>query len=294
MILVFKVRARLEKKLQVRQKSAFAFNFAIDSDADDLPNGEACGDGESGERGSFRFDFNPSETNATARSAPSQAKARSFCGESNPRAAQDFVVEVEGRRAQSSRSRRSKPKKKGAGKKKKGGKVKGKPAEKVLHDPAEEDHPQQDSSAKPPTTTGSSTPPVRGGGGQAMIGGTLATAIDVGEETTMKTLRPPPGFTLESWKDPALTVEERRRRRFGSGVRNMAAIQRSCDARRGLVADANGEIEAEDSSGKDRDLVRPERDRGRGAGAGQQSNASGGRSVFSFGFNIDVSFNGGS
>lgn len=268
------MRARLEKKLQVRQKSAFAFNF-------ELPKGEACGDGETRETGSFRFDFNPADTKDAARSAPREAKARSIGGGINPRAAQDFVVEVEGRRAQS--NRKNKPKKKGAGKKKKGGKAKGKPAEKVLRDPAGEDHAQQDSSAKPPMTTGSSTPPVGGDGGA------LAVAIDVGEETTKKTLRPPPGFTLESWKDPALTVEERRRRRFGSGVRNLAAIQRSCDARRGLVAD--GEIEAEDSGGKHRDLVQPERVRGRG----QQASGSGGRSsVFSFGFNIDVSFNGGS
>ncbi|CAM9571800.1 unnamed protein product [Discosporangium mesarthrocarpum] len=34
--------------------------------------------------------------------------------------------------------------------------------------------------------------------------------------------RPPPGLTLDSWRDPALTEEERRRRRFGKGVRNMA------------------------------------------------------------------------
>jgi len=285
------VRARLEKKLQVRQKSAFAFNFAVDSDdADEFPKGEACGDGHTEEKSSFRFGFDPTDANDAGPSTPRQAKARSSMGGgSNPRAVQDFDIEVEGR-AQS--SRKSKPKKKGAGKKKKGGKAKGKPTEKVLRDAAREDRPQPDSSAKTPTATTSSTPSVGGEGGQATNDGALAVAIDVGEETAKNKLRPPPGFTLESWKDPALTVEERRRRRFGSGVRNMAAIQRSCDGRRGLVVD--GEVEAEDSSGKRRDLVRPERDRGLGVGAGQQpNNVSGGRSsVFSFGFNIDVSFTG--
>jgi hypothetical protein len=37
---------------------------------------------------------------------------------------------------------------------------------------------------------------------------------------------PPPGLTLESWRDPTLTEAERRRLKYGSGVRNMKAIQR--------------------------------------------------------------------
>lgn len=293
MLLFLKVRARLGKKLQVKQKSAFAFNFAIDSAADELPSGEACSEGGAGERGSFRFGFTPTDTSDAASSAPREAKARGVGGGGIPRAAQDFVVEVEGRRAQPSGKNKPK-KKKGAGKKKKGAKAKGKPAEKVLLDPAGKEHPRQDSATKPPTTTVSSTPAEGGGEGRTSDdGASLAEASGVvGEETTKKNIRPPPGFTLESWKDPALTVEERRRRRFGSGVRNMAAIQRSSDARRGLVAD--GEVEGEESRGTHRELVLPERDRGRGVGLVQPAASGGGPSVFSFGFNIDVSFNGGS
>eukprot|EP00953_Heterococcus_sp_UTEX-ZZ885_P024583 13441-Heterococcus_DN1.PRE.2 len=37
---------------------------------------------------------------------------------------------------------------------------------------------------------------------------------------------PPPGLTLESWRDPTLTEAERRRLKYGSGVRNIKAIQR--------------------------------------------------------------------
>jgi hypothetical protein len=37
---------------------------------------------------------------------------------------------------------------------------------------------------------------------------------------------PSPGLTLESWRDPTLTEAERRRLKYGSGVRNIKAIQR--------------------------------------------------------------------
>lgn len=123
-----------------------------------------------------------------------------------------------------------------------------------------------------------------------------ATTDGGDEKTISETLRPPPGFTLESWKDPTLSGEERRRRRFGSGVRNMAAIQRSSDARRGLVV--GGESEPERFLGRHGDLVRPDRDKTRGHGSVQAAvpgdTTVGGPSVFSFGFDIGISFNGGS
>lgn len=116
--------------------------------------------------------------------------------------------------------------------------------------------------------------------------------------------RLPPGLTLESWRDPALTDDERRRRRFGRGVRNMAAIQRRQDARRLSVAPGGG------NSGKttvgrphqDRDgVVGPpivvdghgeRKDLGVGSASEARGPVSGGSSVFAFGFDIGISFNG--
>lgn len=116
--------------------------------------------------------------------------------------------------------------------------------------------------------------------------------------------RLPPGLTLESWRDPALTDDERRRRRFGRGVRNMAAIQRRQDARRLSVAPEREDL-GESTVG------RPYQDRngvlgppilvdGRGehkaVGASSPAEAGGsvssGSSVFAFGFDIGISFNG--
>lgn len=308
-----KVRARLEKKLQVRQKTGFSFNFAIDSDADDVQEGEVCGRGDAGERGSFRFDFNPTNTNVSA-GISTESKERRGGDGAHPRAVQDFVVEMETRKPQP--NGKKKTKKKGTDKKKKGGKGKGKPAERGLGGLSGEQQPQ----AIPPPKARAPSTVVTGGNetnnsplattsdsglkrGDAQPGASAAHGLgelsEVGEKTVApETLRPPPGFTLESWKDPALSGEERRRRRFGSGVRNMAAIQRSCDARRGLVAD--GELNAEEFPGRHGGLLRPDRDRARAGTSGPVQagipggTSAGGSSVFAFGFDIGISFDGGS
>ncbi|CAM9187021.1 unnamed protein product [Pylaiella littoralis] len=261
------VRARLEKKLQVRQKTGFTFNFAIDRDADDVQEGEVCGRGNSGERGSFRFDFNPTNTTVGAGTSK-ESKLRGSGGSANPRAVGDFVVETETRRSQP--NGKKKTKKKRVGKKKKGGKRNDKPTEHGLEGFAGKQQPQ---ATTPPAAAAPST--LVAGGNETNDSPRLTAARDfdpkrdpaqelvelneVGEKTAPETLRPPPGFTLESWKDPALSGEERRRRRFGSGVRNMAAIQRSCYARRALVAD--GELETVESPARHGGLIRPDRNR---------------------------------
>lgn len=294
----FQIRARLEKKLQNKQKASFAFNFAVDSDTDDL---------QGREQGSFRFDFNTPSTTGVDRGAKA-IKTKHSGGDDNPRAAEDVVVQIEEKRAQP--NTKNKSKKKGAGKKKKGGKRKGKSAEKEgIRDLTGGQQPQQDLGVT--ELPGSST--MGDGGGQTNncclprvvereskpicgdAGQGSATSDGVEEKSNSETLRPPPGFTLESWKDPALSGEERRRRRFGSGVRNMAAIQRSCDARREMVA--GGEPEPEEFLGRHGGLVRPDRDRAPGHGPVQAAvpgDTAGGPSVFSFGFDIGISFNGGS
>lgn len=301
-----KVRARLEKKLQVRQKTGFTFNFAIDRDADDVQEGEVCGRGNSGERGSFRFDFNPTNTTVGAGTS-TESKLRGSGGSANPRAVGDFVVETETRRSQP--NGKKKTKKKRVGKKKKGGKRNDKPTEHGLEGLAGEQQPQ---ATTPPAAAAPST--LVAGGNETNDSPRLTAARDfdpkrdpaqelvelneVGEKTAPETLRPPPGFTLESWKDPALSGEERRRRRFGSGVRNMAAIQRSCYARRALVAD--GELETVESPARHGGLIRPDRNRACAGAAGPVQagshgrTTSGGSSVFAFGFDIGISFNGGS
>lgn len=297
-----KVRARLEKKLQVRQKTGFAFNFAIDNDA-----------GDAGERGSFRFDFNPTNTNVGAGTSTKTKERRSGDG-AHPRAVQDFVVEIETRKPQP--NGKKKTKKKGTSKKKKGGKGKDKPAERGLggltgEQPLQATLPPKagapstvatdgnEMSISPPLVATNDSDPKRD---HAQPGASAAHGFvegnKVGENTAPETLRPPPGFTLESWKDPALSGEERRRRRFGSGVRNMVAIQRSCDARRALVAD--GELKAEEFPGRHGGLLRPDRDRARASTTGPiqagvpDGTAAGGSSVFAFGFDIGISFDGGS
>lgn len=279
----------MEKKLQLKQKSAFAFNFTVDSDDPDDLQGK--------EQGSFRFDFNPLDA-ANVGVGARESMERSSGGRDNPRAAKDFVIEIEERRA--GPSTKNKSKKKGAGKKKKGGKRKAKSAEQArIRHPTGEQQPQQDLATQSPISAA-----IGDGGGQATNCGSQpksndagpgsATPDDVGEKTSSEKLRPPPGFTLESWKDPALSGEERRRRRFGSGVRNMVAIQRSSNARRGLVV--GGESEPDGSLGRHGDVARPDRDKARGHGPVQAAvpGDAGGPSVFSFGFDIGISFNGGS
>lgn len=287
----------MEKKLQTRHKSSFAFNFTIDSDTDNL---------QGREQGPFRFDFNPPGTTSAGQGAIG-SKEKSSSGVENPRTAQDLVVEIQQRTAEPNCTKK-KSKKKGAGKKKKGGKRKGKPGDKEgIKNGTGEKQRQQVLPTKPPSPSrigdgGSQTdnrclPLVESESNPKCddAGHGPAAQDDVGEKSTTETLRPPPGFTLESWKDPALSGEERRRRRFGSGVRNMVAIQRSCDARRGMAV--GGDSGTEDILGRRRDLARPDCDEARGnrlAQAGVPGDTVGGPSVFSFGFDIGISFNGGS
>ncbi|CAB1102812.1 unnamed protein product [Ectocarpus sp. CCAP 1310/34] len=297
------VRARLEKKLQVKQKTGFAFNFAVDSDADEQRQEGGQEGGDAGERGSFCFNFNPADASDAPTRVPESNEARKRSGDaSSLRAAQDFLTVVEKSGAQPS----GKKKKTGAGKKKKKKKKKGgkgeaqQSREQKAQDPVWEG-PEQEDVADCPITSSHGT--VGDGGGEATSSAVTSLPAAAASDSSPKResrqrppgLRPPPGFTLESWKDPAITGEERRRRRFGSGVRNMVAIQRSCDARRGLIAD--GEVAVEKLSERQGEgLERPGCDRARGmVGAGAPSSTTGrGSSVFAFGFDIGISFDGGS
>ncbi|CBJ29447.1 expressed unknown protein [Ectocarpus siliculosus] len=296
------VRARLEKKLQVKQKTGFAFNFAVDSDADEQRQGGGQEGGDAGERGSFCFNFNPADASAPTCVPESNGAKRRSGDASSLRAAQDFLTVVEKSGAQPS----GKKKRTGAGKKKKKKKKKGgkgeaqQSREQKSQDPVGEG-PEQDNVVDCPTFSGHCT--VGDGGGEATSSAVASLPAAAASDSSPKRehrqrppgLRPPPGFTLESWKDPAITGEERRRRRFGSGVRNMVAIQRSCDARRGLIPDGEvGEEKLPERQGGG--LGRPGCDRARGmVGAGAPgSTTGGGSSVFAFGFDIGISFDGGS
>lgn len=106
--------------------------------------------------------------------------------------------------------------------------------------------------------------------------------------------RPPPGLTLESWKDPALTVDERRRRRFGRGVRNLAAIQRSCESRKGIPVSSGELMMTEKMAGADERGVKSDTDRIRQVESLVENEGPMRSSVFAFGFDIGISFNGGS
>ncbi|CAN0263588.1 unnamed protein product [Ectocarpus fasciculatus] len=294
------VRARLEKKLQVKQKTGFAFNFAVDSDADEQQEGGGQEEGDACERGSFCFNFNPTDASDVPTRVPEGKGRRRSSDASSLRAAQDFLIGVEKSGAQPSGHK----KRKGAGKKKKKKKKGGKgevqqPREQRCQDPVGEG-PEQEIVVDSPTISSHGT--VVDGGGEATSSVVVALPAAAASDSSPKRehkqrppgLRPPPGFTLESWKDPAITGEERRRRRFGSGVRNMVAIQRSCDARRGFVAD--GEVREETLPERQGEgLGRPGCDRARGmVGAGAPGSAtSGGSSVFAFGFDIGISFDGG-
>ncbi|CAM9416376.1 unnamed protein product [Choristocarpus tenellus] len=95
--------------------------------------------------------------------------------------------------------------------------------------------------------------------------------------------QPPPGLTLDSWKDPTLTDEERHRRRFGRGVRNMVAIQRSGETRRSIGL--GGAIGPEVGSGICELPV------GAGVASSEMAQAATeSSSVFAFGFDIGITF----
>ncbi|CAN0320641.1 unnamed protein product, partial [Ectocarpus sp. 13 AM-2016] len=299
------VRARLEKKLQVKQKTGFAFNFAVDGDADEQRQGGGQEGVDAGERGSFCFNFYPADASDAPTRVPESNGARRRSGDaSSLRAAQDSLTVVEKSGVQPS----GKKKRTGAGKKKKKKKKKKKRGkgeaqqsrEQKSQDPVGKG-PEQEIVVGYPTTSSHDT--VGDGGGEATSSTLASLPAAAPSDSSPKRehrqrppgLRPPPGFTLESWKDPAITGEERRRRRFGSGVRNMVAISRSCDARRGLIAD--GEVREEKLPERQEEgLGRPGCDRARGmVGAGAPgSTTGGGSSVFAFGFDIGISFDGSS
>lgn len=332
----------MKKKLQTKQKTGFAFNFAVDDDRQtgDVGGGENCDD-----RGSFRFGFDPMGTTIDiADAAPVRAKQRSKSGTGGSRppvVAQQFSVY--GEQIGAAAAPIVKKKKKGTNKKKKkAGKGKGKGKGKKVHS-AEEEVGQDSSSPKilqePDGATAVNDfnmPPVVAepvtGFREYDIPLPTAAAVAHSMEQPYSfaqhpaavspepaaepgnldqifsspvpplTLRPPPGFTLESWKDPALSMEERRRRRFGRGVRNMAAIQRSRDARRGMSAERDDLVGGEEglnrSQGRETTGAYPDRrasgDSDRLVESGGCPRGEGGSSVFSFGFDIGISFNNGS
>lgn len=293
----------MEKKLQVKHKTGFLFNFRLDGDGDDArEEGDTRGGANAGERGAFRFAFNPCvDTGATGASKGASG------GGANPPIARGFVVT----RKESTGTTSAGKKKKAANKKKKKGKGRGKGSQKS--DPRPVGNPRDQVDVPEPPIEGTAeclpSPTVSCAGyatndalsivaasDSSLPQGTVqqpdAAAPHLAQpdarqrnlSTAPMMARPPPGLTLESWKDPALTAEERRRRRFGRGVRNMVAIQRSRDSRRGVTAEEG--LVGEDVTGSPGGVVRPDPSRDLGA--------AGGSSVFAFGFDIGISFNGGS
>ncbi|CAM9114483.1 unnamed protein product [Hapterophycus canaliculatus] len=283
------VRARLEKKLHAQQKTGFAFNFAVESDEADLQEDKMLSGASAGGQRSFRFAFDPSSTNEIGASTLGESRSRGGGGGATRRADQGFSIEVEQQRAAQPHGK-NKPRKKRAGKKKKRGKGKGKAAEQK---------PPQELTAEPSEPAVIAGPPIAVGDGGGKTGNSLLslpiTAAKDGNSDSVRReqapLRPPPGFTLESWKDPTLSGEERRRRRFGSGVRNMAAIQRRSDARRDMAANDDLDIEGSDLPCTDRETTLGVVSVGVPADA--TSGVGGGSSVFAFGFDIGISFDGG-
>ncbi|CAN0072402.1 unnamed protein product, partial [Scytosiphon promiscuus] len=256
------VRVRLENKLHVQQKSGFAFNFAVESDAADLPE-EGWGGTGAAEKDSFRFGFTPTNTKGGNAGTPAESQGSGGGGGAAPRADQDFKLPPE-------------------------------PSE-----PAATAHPSSAGDGGG-TKSNITSPPGNAAKYSSVNPGFDAVNPDVtkledfGARRERAPLRPPPGFTLESWKDPTLTGEERRRRRFGSGVRNMAAIQRRCDARRELAANDDLEVESSDLPGANREAPQEAASPEAGIPADVLPHrAGGGSSVFAFGFDIGISFDGG-
>lgn len=299
----------MEKKLQAKQRSGFAFNFELVGCEDGLEEVDARKGGCSNDRESFRFGFNPTETpGGVGTSGGDQQHRRG--GDANPRGDDDFLVHVSGI-STAPRIAKKKGKGKGGGKKKKGGKGKGKGAGNSDRHPAENElnHERDEATGCPakdapivmPFPAVATNEGCQSDGGiSPRVGNDSsegAEAVqrqprtdtlglswpDVGQAKPSPKTRPPPGLTLESWKDPALTGEERRRRRFGRGVRNMVAIQRSRDARRGAGVGA-ADLAAEEVV-PDNNYNEPDRAHG-------ESNRASGSSVFAFGFDIGISFNG--
>lgn len=269
---------------------------------------------DSSARGSFRFGFDPPDTSNGAEISASVGGRKER--ETSP-PDERFVIDVQ----ESAHARlKAQKKNKGTGKKKKKKKGKGK---RVEEDPRHQ--PQAPPVQEVATGTSATSATMSVPSGTADRTGVptndyLSTTVASGssEEARSTELpgpappelskpespaqsflpvpaiaRPPPGLTMESWKDPALTGEERRRRRFGRGVRNLAAIQRSCDARRG-AANAQGAAVAEGVPDREVGVARPDPDRARDEEGSIANGAPGGSSVFSFGFDIGISFNGGS
>lgn len=304
----------------MKQKTGFAFNFDLVED-EGLEEGDARGG--STERESFRFEFNPTETPGDVGTSVGDKQHR--CGgDADPREDDDFVVHVVSGTSTAPRSAKKKGKRKAGGKKKKSGKGKGKgagnpdrhPAENELNRERDESTGSQTKDAaivvpSPALATNEGcqsdgvislgmrndspegAAPLQQQPGTDAVGHAQPDAGRMEPSPVPVVARPPPGLTLESWKDPALTLEERRRRRFGRGVRNMAAIQRSRDARRGAGVEAADlaaeEVVPDSNTGSNQGgLAKPDPDRARG-----ESSRASGSSVFAFGFDIGISFNEG-
>lgn len=309
-----KMRERLGTKLQVRQKTGFAFNFNLDEDLQAKD--------EAHERESFRSGFSSSD--------PALYKANTFAANREKDTEDVRSTRVDGlgidlRESMSqltvAKQKKKKPpgKRRRKGKKKGKGKCKGQGTVDSGYDSATQAY--QDETIIPSTIVkfSSGTPSQPAGSLDRKISNVNPSSesgdvVETPQPITLLNLpsagirdvvprsqslsplsaisRPPPGLTLESWKDPALTMDERRRRRFGRGVRNLVAIQRSCESRKGLPA-SSGELQAMIAGDDDRS-IKSDTDRMRQMESLVENGDPTGSSVFAFGFDIGISFNGGS
>lgn len=321
---IHQVRDRLERKLERKHRTGFSFNFELDD------YGDKAKENDPGGRGSFRFGFNPNITPVDVDGASNSKAGRASGAASQTPIAEGFVVNATGETSVTATAR----KKKGTSKKKKRGKGNKKAAGQMKHDLAKDalEGGRGAAEGSPPKCT-ARTPSAAADQAINRTNEVLPLAEysrDTSQDRELKQqpalgapklssgesdyrhiprvptmVRPPPGLTMESWKDPALTSEERRRRRFGRGVRNMTAIQRSRDARRGALI-PDGEMPS-DSFAEDQHGLAPQNlNQARAAGLvgdrspdGDQFRGGGGdkrgaSSVFAFGFDIGISFDGGS
>lgn len=277
----------MEKKLDARKKG-FAFNFSPTSEADTLPQENA------GSHEAFRFSFKPEHL---------PAGGDSFSAHSGHTPAVERLsadLREFSRRSPTSRRTRTKKKKK----KKKTKQVDKKCQDEEVVAPAgNHDHPvicnthdtgrsgagdshevrdevsqlpqhrarrSDDTNVSCTSAAGTTVPPHR------PISATQDAHNDA--RVDRPSGRPPPGLTLDSWKDPALSDEERWRRRFGRGVRNITAIQRSRDARKTSNSPSGSKASAK--------CCDENSDTGRCRAAAPAAD------VFAFGFDIGIQFGG--
>ena len=308
------MRARLGTKLRARQKTGFAFNFNLDADRE-VSLEENFAEDEAGERNSFRFGFGLSEDPAVednTETLPRPSRGKTGGVGASPKLVQDgFDLDVRESVAQAGAVRQKKKKPSGKKKRKGKGKAKGKGKGKAkeIGDEGYDDavEPSTEIKTTPLSLTAdaainASANPASEGDSEIKQSTNLPNSLPLGIDNHVPpshslsplpaVSRTPPGLTLESWKDPALTIDERRRRRFGRGVRNLAAIQRSCESRKGLSA-TSGEMPEKNVSVNDGRIARPDPNQARDVEGLLETGVSTGSSVFAFGFDIGITFNGG-